>query len=95
MGNGSADPGDQWLQYLVESCQQHLQGLRLPIAEVAVGVKRVVGPVQPEEDRRVLVLNDDFRLEGYLCRGTSKVQSSENLGVPWMFPFLCKGKLAQ
>lgn len=78
----------------MESCQQHLQGLRLPIAAVAVGVERVVGAVQPEEGGVVLVLNGDSRLEGYLCRGTSKVQSAYNLGVPWMFPFPCKGKLS-
>lgn len=77
----------------MQSCQQHLQGLGLPIAEVAVGVQGVVGAVQPEGDGGVLVLNGDSRLEGDLCRGTSKIQSSENLSVLWVFPFLCKGKL--
>lgn len=51
----------------MQSCQQHLQGLGLPVAEVAVGVQGVIGAVQPEGDGGVLVLNGDSRLESDLC----------------------------
>lgn len=92
-GRWLSSPRAPW--HLVQSCQQHLQGLALPVAQVAVAVQGVVGAVQPEEHGRVPVLHGHPGLEGDLRRGTAKVQSSQNLGVLGMFPFLCKRELAQ